>query len=64
MTIEPPITERTKAIQELEAKLLTKFQDVTAEVHQIHELMKRQQTTAEKFKAALKRAVNQLFSQW
>lgn len=73
MTIEPPITEKTKAILEMRDELLSRFQqvdeklsslqNVTAEVRTIKELMQHNETRTQKIMAALKRAVNQFFSQ-
>jgi hypothetical protein len=66
-TTDPP-SERTLAIQNLENAMLEKFQDVTAEVHAIRELMIKQEdkraSAYAKFKLAVQRAFNQFFSQW
>jgi len=73
-TTEPPITEKTKAIQNLRAEVLAGFdavaeklsqlQDVSSDVKAIREHMKRQETTLSNRWAAFKRAINQFISQW
>lgn len=58
--IETPISERTKAIMEG----LKHLQDVSHEMREIRRLLEMDHTQKEGLKAALKRAINQLISQW
>jgi predicted nucleic acid-binding Zn-ribbon protein len=63
LEVEQPITDRTQAIKDMDAKLQTQLQDVTQAVHEIRELLKRQESKSEKIIAAFKRAIHQFFSQ-
>lgn len=60
---EPPITEKTKAIQQMSAEVNSKLQNLTAEVQAVRTLMEADRANRETWKAAAVRAIKQFLSQ-